>query len=314
MNSKVKGTLCGIGAAVSYGMNPLGTLPMYADGLNTNTVLMGRYGLAVVMLAIIMIIQKKSFAVTRKELLILAPLGILFSLSSLTLYDSFHYMDAGLACTLLFAYPVMVAVLMAMFFKERLTVNTALSIVLALCGIVLLYRGDGGATLSTTGVIIVMVSSLSYALYIVILNKSSLRMSSMKLTFYVLLFGVVLIVAASFINKSGHLQMLTTPSMWAHAFILALFPSVVSLLLMAVAIHEIGSTPTAIMGALEPITAVAIGVLLFGEEFTPRLAGGIILVLTAVILIVIGKSLSVHNITHVIGRLGQVLVKHWRWK
>lgn len=314
MNSKVKGTLCGIFAAISYGTNPLGTLPLYADGINANTVLMGRYGLAALMLACVMLVQRKSFALTRKELFILAPLGILFSMSSLTLYLSFHYMDAGVASTILFVYPVMVAVMMAVFFHERITINTVLSITLALCGIGLLYKGGSGVALSTVGVGFVMVSSLTYALYIIILNKSSLRMSAVKLTFYVLLFGVALIVVNSLLGLDGHLQLLTTPKQWLCALTLALFPTVISLLLMVVSVHEVGSTPTAVMGALEPITAVAIGVLLFGEAFTPRLAAGILLVLMAVILIVVGKSLSVHRITHVIGRLGHVLVKHWRWK
>lgn len=314
MNSKLKGTLCGVGAAVSYGTNPLGTLPLYADGINTNTILFGRYGLAVIILGIIMLLQRKSFAVTHKELLMLAPLGVLFVMSSITLYVSFLYMDAGIASTLLFVYPVLVAVMMALFFKERITISTILSITLALSGISLLYRGSNGATLSTMGVLMVMISSLTYALYIVILNKSSLRMSSMKLTFYVLIFGTIVIIINSFLSSDGHLQMLTTASQWIHVCILATFPTVVSLLLMVIAIHEVGSTPAAIMGALEPITAVAIGVLIFGEAFTLRLAVGILLVLFAVILIVVGKSMSVHRITHVIGKLGDVFVKHWRWK
>lgn len=314
MNSKVKGTLCGVLAAISYGTNPLGTLPLYADGINTNTALMGRYGLAVLMLAGVMIAQHKSFSLTRKEFLILAPLGVLFSLSSLTLYLSFHYMDAGIASTILFVYPVMVAVMMAIFFKERITLTTVLSITLALCGIGLLYRGGSGAALNATGVALVILSSLTYAMYIIILNKSSLRMSSVKLTFYVLLVGLALIYLNSLLDAGGRLQMLTTPSQWIHVLILALFPTVISLLLMVVAIHEIGSTPAAIMGALEPVTAVAIGVLLFGEAFTPRLAAGMLMVLMAVILIVAGKSLSAHRITRVMSRLGHVLVKHWRWK
>lgn len=314
MNSKAKGTLCGVLAAISYGTNPLGTLPLYADGINTNTALMGRYGLAVLMLAGVMAAQRKSFSLTRKELLILVPLGVLFSLSSLTLYLSFHYMDAGIASTILFVYPVMVAVMMAVFFKERITLNTVLSITLALCGIGLLYKGGSGATLNTTGVALVILSSLTYAMYIIILNKSSLRMSSVKLTFYVLLVGLALIYLNSLLEPDGRLQMLTTPSQWIHVLILALFPTVISLLLMVVAIHEIGSTPAAIMGALEPVTAVAIGVLLFGEAFTPRLAAGMLMVLMAVMLIVVGKSLSAHRITRVISRLGHVLVKHWRWK
>ena len=307
--------MCGIGAAVSYGMNPLGALPLYADGINTNTVLFYRYGLAVIFLALFMLVNRKSFTITLRETVVLVPLGVLFVLSSLTLFASFHYMDAGVASTLLFVYPVMVAVMMALFFKERITAVTVFSILLSLTGIVLLYRGGDGEVLNTTGVLLVLLSSLTYAVYIVIVNKSSLRMSSVKLTFYVLLVGVLFILGYSFFcGEEAEIQILTTPSMWLHASILAVFPTVVSLLLMVVAVHEIGSTPTAVIGALEPLTAVVLGVTLFGEEFTSRLAIGIMLILSAVILIVLGNSVSINRITMVIGRFGHVLLKHWRWK
>lgn len=315
MDSRLKGILCGIGAAVSYGMNPLGALPLYADGINTNTVLFYRYGLAVIFLALFMLVNRKSFTITLRETVVLVPLGVLFVLSSLTLFASFHYMDAGVASTLLFVYPVMVAVMMALFFKERITAVTVFSILLSLTGIVLLYRGGDGEVLNTTGVLLVLLSSLTYAVYIVIVNKSSLRMSSVKLTFYVLLVGVLFILGYSFFGgEEAEIQILTTPSMWLHASILAVFPTVVSLLLMVVAVHEIGSTPTAVIGALEPLTAVVLGVTLFGEEFTSRLAIGIMLILSAVILIVLGNSVSINRITMVIGRFGHVLLKHWRWK
>lgn len=315
MDSRLKGILCGIGAAVSYGMNPLGALPLYADGINTNTVLFYRYGLAVIFLALFMLANRKFFTITLRETVVLVPLGVLFVLSSLTLFASFHYMDAGVASTLLFVYPVMVAVMMALFFKERITAVTVFSILLSLTGIVLLYRGGNGEVLNTTGVLLVLLSSLTYAVYIVIVNKSSLRMSSVKLTFYVLLVGVLLILGYSFFGgEEAEIQILTTPSMWLHASILAVFPTVVSLLLMVIAVHEIGSTPTAVIGALEPLTAVVLGVTLFGEEFTSRLAIGIMLILSAVILIVLGNSVSINRITMVIGRFGHVLLKHWRWK
>ena len=117
MSSRLKGVLCGVGAAVSYGMNPLGALPLYSYGINTNSVLFYRYGLAVILLGIFMAMGRKSFSITLKEFAVLVPLGILFALSSLTLFASFHFMDAGVASTLLFVYPVMVAVIMAMFFN-----------------------------------------------------------------------------------------------------------------------------------------------------------------------------------------------------
>lgn len=313
MQSKLKGYLCGIGAAVCYGTNPLGALYLYEDGINANSVLFYRFALAVVMLGMLMAARRKSLKVSRRELSLLCALGVVFSTSSITLYFSFCFMDAGIASTLLFVYPVMVAVIMALLFKERLPAVSVFAIMLALSGIAMLYHGDGGATLSTRGVMLVMFSSLSYAVYIVVVNKSPLRMSSMKLTFYVLFFGMLTVLTNSFITGL-HIQMLTTPRMWSCAFMLALLPTVFSLVLMTISVHETGSTPTAVMGALEPLTAVVIGVTVFGEQLTPRLAAGIVLILTAVIMIIAGKSLFQTRVFSVVSHLGHVIFKTWRWK
>lgn len=315
MNTKFKGIIYGIVAAISYGTNPLGALSLYEEGINANSVLFYRFSLAAIILGGILLVQKKSLSVTKKELAILAGLGILFGISSLTLFTSFHYMDAGIASTLLFVYPVMVAVIMAVFFKEKISAVTAASIALALAGIGLLYQNDGGTTLSTTGVILVMMSSLTYAIYIIVVNKSSLLMSSVKLTFYVLIFCMLTIAAHSLTNQNNHLQLLTTPSMWMWAVMLALVPTIISLIMMVKAVHIIGSTPTAIMGALEPLTAVIIGVTVFGELFTARLAAGIIMILIAVLLIIAGKSFEPKKlVVSINSNAKRVFKKYFRWK
>lgn len=314
MNSKVKGYICGILAAVSYGTNPLGALNLYADGMNTNSVIFYRYALATTILAVILAVQRKSFAVTKREFTVLTVLGALMAASSLTLFASFNFMDAGIASTILFVYPVMVAVIMAVFFKEKVTAITVISITMALSGISLLYKGGDGATLSVIGVLLVVASSLTYAVYIVVVNKSSLRMSSIKLTFYVLLIGTFFIILYSFLGKGAQLQPLTTMHELTYALVLAVFPTIISLILMVVAVHNVGSTPTAVMGALEPITAVCIGVFVFNEEFTMRLACGCVLILVAVILIVAGKTLPTQHFTYVFSALGRKMKKKWRWK
>ncbi len=148
-----------------------------------------------------------------------------------------------------------------------------------------------------------MIASLTYALYIVVINQSSIKLSSIKLTFYVLLFCMVAIVFHSFFDGSNYLQPLTTPRMWLFAIMLALVPTVISLVTMTMAVHAIGSTPTAIMGALEPLTAVIIGVTVFGEIFTLRLGIGIFMILVAVILIVAAKSFSPRKIVSFIGHV-----------
>lgn len=285
-----KGFAYGAIAAASYGLNPLFALPLYADGMGADSVLFYRYAFGLVMLGVMMLVQKQSFVLRRCEVLPLVIMGLLFSFSSLTLFLSYNYMDAGIASTILFVYPVLVAILMAVFFKEKVSPITMISIALAFTGISLLYQGEGGQTLSLTGVTLVFISSLTYALYIIGVNRSVLKdMPIAKLTFYVLLFGLsVYVIRLKFCTQ---LDVVSQPVLWINPVCLALFPTVISLVAMTKSIHYIGSTPAAILGALEPLTAICCGVLVFGERLTPRIILGIVLILIAVTLIILGKSL-----------------------
>ena len=290
MNARVKGVAYGATAAASYGLNPLFALPLYAVGMNTDSVLFYRYFFALLMMGVLMKLKGESFALRRADILPLAVMGLLFSSSSLFLFESYNYMDAGIASTLLFIYPLLVAIIMAVFFHEKVSVVTGLSIGLALRGISMLYQGGDGTTLNLTGVLFVFLSSLTYAIYIVGVNRSSLReFSTVKLTFYALLFGILIYVVR--LDFCTELQPIPEPIYYINAVSLALFPTIVSLVTMAQAIHYIGSTPTAILGALEPVTALFIGVLVFDERLTPRIAFGVFLILVAVTLIVAFRPL-----------------------
>lgn len=288
-SNKVKGFAAGIIAAVCYGTNPLGTLELYGDGFSSGSVLTYRYLLATIMFAIVMLIKRESFAIKWGHAIRLAFLGSFFSLSSCTLYLSFHYMAAGIASTLLFVYPIMTAVLMTVFFHEKVTWTTSLAILLAVAGVGLLYQGDGNEKLSTTGFALVMVSSLLYAIYIISVNQwKNNSMSNIKFTFWVLVFGMITMVLFTLISGESF-QMLETPKQWICAGQLALLPTVLSLFFMTISINLIGSTPSAIMGALEPVTAVVIGVFVFHESFTFQLAIGIAAILAGVTLIILKK-------------------------
>ena len=282
------GFLCGILAAMFYGTNPLGSLPLYAEGVNSVTVLFYRYAIAVAIFAVVMVVMRYPFRVKPGHLIRMAMLGAIFSLSSTCLYVSFLYMDAGIASTILFSYPIMVAVLMVVFFHERASWMTALSIGLATAGIALLYRGDGNARLSATGMTLVIISSLLYAIYIIAVQRWDQPYSSVTFTFWIVLFGLCTILLFSFLAREP-ITMLHGVKQWACGVQLALLPTVLSLFLMNIAIERIGSTPSAILGAVEPVTAVVIGVMVFGEAFTARLAIGIVLILSGVI-IIIAKS------------------------
>lgn len=288
-SNKVKGFAAGIIAAVCYGTNPLGTLELYSDGINSGSVLIYRYLLAVVMFAIVMLFRRENFKIKWGHAIRLAFLGCIFSLSSATLYLSFHYMAAGIASTLLFVYPIMTAVMMTVFFHEKVTWTTTIAILLAVSGVGLLYQGDGNEKLSTAGFALVMCSSLLYATYIISVNRWKTEMSNIKFTFYILVFGLLTMFAYSLL-AGEEIQMLHTPKQWLCAAQLALLPTVLSLFFMTISINLIGSTPAAIMGALEPVTAVIIGVFVFGESFSVQLGIGIIAILAGVTLIILRKQ------------------------
>ena len=315
ISERSRGYVLGAVAAASYGLNPLFALPLYEAGMEPDSVLFYRYVLAVVMLGALMLFRRQSFALVRRDILPLAAMGLLFSVSSLLLFQSYNLMDAGIASTILFVYPVMVAVIMAVGFHERITAATVFSIVLACTGIALLYKGGDGATLSLAGVLLVFLSALAYAIYIVGVNRSSLKnLPTEKLTFYSLLFGSLVYVVR--LRGGADLQAVPSPLMWINAVSLALFPTIVSLVTMAGAIRRIGSTPTAILGALEPVTALFFGVMVFGERFTLRIGVGVELILVAVTLIIAGRSIRIPtSVTHLARWIARPRLPRWavRW-
>lgn len=291
MNPKAKGYLLAIIAATTYGMNPLFALPLYADGMNPESVLFFRYLLAIPLLAAMLKARGRNFRVSRTAVFPLAVMGLLMALSSLALFLSYRYMAAGIASTLLFVYPILVALIMAAAYHERISRQTMACILMALAGIGLLYKGGDGATLSLAGTLLVFVSALSYAVYIVGVNHRRLRdIATLKVTLYVLLFGLALF--AGRLLTGTELTLPRTWYFWGNLLALAVLPTAVSFLCTTKAIQYIGSTPTAILGALEPVTAIFFGLTVFGERLTVREAVGLVLIIAAVTLVVAGGRLT----------------------
>lgn len=295
MNSTAKGYLLGAVAAATYGMNPLFALPLYETGMNPDSVLFFRYLFAIPILGIMLKARGRNFTINRKDVLPLIVMGLLVALSSLSLFQSYNYMDAGIASTILFVYPIIVALIMTFVFKEKLTLQIIVCILLALGGIGLLYKNSDGTTLSLAGTLLVLVSALSYAIYIIGVNKTRLKdIATLKITFYVLLFGLTL-----FSFRLLSVENLHVPDqwyLWGNLFALAVFPTAISFLCTTSAIQYIGSTPTAILGALEPATAIFFGITVFGETLTFRESIGLTMIIAAVTFVVAGGGITTYLI------------------
>lgn len=289
MKDTTKGYILGALSAASYGVNPL-AVNLYNDGFNTDSVLFYRYALAILFIGILMLLQGESFKINLKETLLLIVMGILMSVSSISLFESYNYIDVSIASTLLFVYPALVTIIMMLFFKEKPSISIILALIGVGLGIILLNKGENSSTQNIFGVSIVIVSSLTYAVYIVMTQKSStLRtLSSLKLSFYALTFGILLFVIRMIC--SSNLHPLTSISHYGYVITLALFPTLISLTAMAKAIKYIGPTPTAIMGALEPVTAVILGILILDERPSTWAYIGMIVIVAAITLIITSKK------------------------
>ena len=273
-------------AAAAYGTNPAFAVPLYAEGMNPNSVLLFRYLLGVPLLALLMWYRKLHFGIPKTAVGPTALLGILMAISSLTLFESYNYMNSGIASTLLFVYPVMVAVIMMFFFHEKNGPSLYICLLIMFGGLFLLIKPSDGVGLSPLGCLLVMISALTYALYIVFVNvsKKIKDIPTTKLLFYVLLWGSLLFFVN--IGLGNELTLPHTGYQWINLSALAIIPTLLSLACTTAAIHLIGSTPTAILGSLEPVSAVLLSVFFLRQPITVReIIGGCLIVVATIIVI-----------------------------
>lgn len=285
----MKGYIYAAIAAAAYGTNPIFAIPLYGDGMDVTSVLVLRYAMAVVIMFFIIVCRDKAIlrhfvSLTVKEWLILISMGVLMVMSSILLFESYRYLPAGIASTLLFCYPVIVALIMSLFYGERISPKGCLCLVVAFLGVAALSKDDEGGTISLYGMMLVMLSSLSYAIYLIYIKRGPMRtLSSSVVTMAVLASGFLVLVLQAM--GQGGVLMPVGAYAWFNVIGLGLLPTVVSLCFTSLAIQEIGSTTTAIFGALEPLTAVCLGLLVLNETLTLRMAAGMIMIFFSVTLL-----------------------------
>ena len=288
----VWGYVAGIITGVTYGLNPLFAKPLLSMGVSVDTMLACRYLIAVFILGVWLVFRKESLKVNKAQMWRLCILGFLFAMSSMLLFLSYNYIPAGLATTIVFLYPVIVALIMVLL-KVYPTWQVWLSILMTFVGVVILSRPSGNMTLNITGLSLAAGSAIAYALYLIVVNRSRrLRtVTSLVLTFYALLIGSVVFLIHSAISGGEFMAGLDGWYCWMNLIYLAVFPTLVSLLTLAMATRIIGPTRTSVLGVFEPVTAIAVGTIFFGESLTLNIIIGVIITLVAVTFMVMtGKK------------------------
>ena len=288
----VWGYVAGIITGVTYGLNPLFAKPLLSMGVSVDTMLACRYLIAVFILGVWLVFRKESLKVNKAQMWRLCILGFLFAMSSMLLFLSYNYIPAGLATTIVFLYPVIVALIMVLL-KVYPTWQVWLSILMTFVGVVILSRPSGNMTLNITGLSLAAGSAIAYALYLIVVSRSRrLRtVTSLVLPFYALLIGSVVFLIHSAISGGEFMAGLDGWYCWMNLICLAVFPTLVSLLTLAMATRIIGPTRTSVLGVFEPVTAIAVGTIFFGESLTLNIIIGVIITLVAVTFMVMtGKK------------------------
>ncbi len=273
----------GIITGITYGLNPLFAVPLMNNGATIESILFFRYTFAVVLLASFLILTRQSFRITVRQAGVLLALGLLYTSSSIFLFEAYNYIASGLATTLIFLYPVLVAIIMV-FLRVVPSWPVWLSIAATFGGVIIMTQGSGGDSLNPIGIALSLGSALVYALFIVIINRSKAiaQISNTLLTFYSLTVGAIVFLGKISLSDAPISAGITTGGDWLNLAGLALLPTIVSTATLAIATRNIGATKASVLGVFEPITAILIGTLMFGEPLTTNILLGIGIAIVAV--------------------------------
>lgn len=273
----------GIITGITYGLNPLFAMPLMNKGVAIGSILFFRYLFAVLILGGFLLLRKQSFKVSFKQAGILLVLGLLYTSSSLFLFEAYKYIASGLATTLIFLYPVLVAIIMV-FLKTVPSWPVWLAIAATFGGVILMTHGEAGESLNPTGIFLSLGSALVYAFFIVIINrsKSIASIPNTLLTFYALSTGVFVFLGKIILSGTPILSGICATSDWLNLIGLAILPTIISTATLAVATRNIGATKASVLGVFEPITAILVGTLMFGEPLTFNIILGISIAIISV--------------------------------
>lgn len=278
----------GIITGITYGLNPLFAKPLMDAGASTEAILFFRYGIAMLLLGAYLVLKKESFRINLRQAGVLLGLGLLFSSSSAFLFEAYKYIASGLATTLVFLFPVMVAIIMV-FLKVVPSWPVWLSIAATFAGVMIMTGGSGSESVNPTGVRFSIAAAFFYALFIVIINRSKAIASipNSILTFYALLAGTVFFLTRCALKGEELMAGLDGFMPWVNLIGLAVLPTIVSTAGLAVATRNIGATKASVLGVFEPITAILVGTVVFGEVLTPNIIAGILISVVAVTFMII---------------------------
>ena len=291
MSPTVKGFLNASISGITFGLIPLFALPVLNTGMHSTSVLIYRYAFGCLAMLGMLIFHRTRMWLAFGDFLRILLLSSMYAISSITLIEGYNYMASGIATTLLFSYPVWTCLLSVVFLHEKLSATTAIAIAIAVGGVFFLsgiLDGQGDMQ-GLTGLFLLLTSGFLYAVYMVAFPRMRIRkIPSLKLTFYIFFFAMLIMALYATFTR-GRIDPIDTHNQLINLFLLGLVPTAISNVTLIISLKQISSTMAAVLGAFEPMTAMCVGILLFGEPLTLPIVIGFVLIITSVLILVLSK-------------------------
>lgn len=282
---KTKGIILALISSGTFGLIAFFSIPLLKVGMHAPSILFYRSLLSATTLAVICLIRKKQLRVSSKQALQLLFLGMLYTMTSMALIYSYSYISSGVSTTIHFLYPIVVASMMTLFYKEKLSKDLFVTAFLSLVGVALLCWSDKGF-INTKGLLAALLTVFTYSTFIVSLNRGALKkLQPEVLNFYVMMFGALIFSVFSY-STTG-IQIVPDTASWANLVGLGLFATILPGLALVVAVKYAGSTITSILGSLEPVVATLVGITYFSEPFGWNSLFGLCLIIGAVLMVIV---------------------------
>lgn len=281
-------------SSMSFGFSPLFSLGLIAAGLSDFDILSYRWLIAGIVLMIYAFFKKKSLRLNSfGEVWKVILLSILRAITSVTLLLGYVNISSGIASTINFMYPVIVTICMMLFFGEKRSKIDFLAIAASIFGVYLLASGDsimveGGNT--GLGLACSLISAVSFAAYYILMKQVKAdKIEVVKFTTWIMMLSAFYFIICAIIFN-GRLTLVTDMKSWINILGLGLWATMVSNITGVKGIRRIGPTMTSVLGALQPVTAVILGVLFLGEHLYTRSLIGIMIIIAAVTIIVLHQN------------------------
>lgn len=273
-------------SGIVFGLMPGAVTYCYNQGANATILVVIRYAIVAIIMFPWTVKAGNSIALLKRYWKQLLCLVLVTIATPVLLYSAYSYLPTGMVTSLHFLFPTLVVVFCAIFFRDRPTWRKLLCMALCLAGTLLVLGFNGnGTSVSKRGVALALGSAVTWALYIVWLDKMDLKDVSLPQLLFFVDGGSFLLLTLIYGPLSGTLPIRMTPLGWVAAILVNLFIGVFGTAFFTFGVWRSDAQAAAIASTTEPITSLAVGILFLGEPFSIRSLFGSALILTAVILL-----------------------------